>query len=274
MTAKGAGTATITVRSNENSSIYKTCTVTVYPNTYGNYSTTITQTPVLPEVQEVINERDALFGTATAYEHEVHGQEYMLLKGVIGSGVEAAKLDDNYSLAAEWLQHFLASSGTAKTDFPVKAFLSNTNSTQYSYFKSEMDAIMAAAENMVISGTNRTLQRTSERTHISENATRITENNYHFTLGSYRFWTRATVSRSGNSYSATVTYGIRDYYDFDPNSDYQFTLGSFLSVATSNLYQLHRYGYSRNFNTSGEATIQLTWLAGQRSNTGAVILIP
>lgn len=128
---------------------------------------------------------------------------------------------------------------------------------------------MEAAENMVISGTSRTVLRREER-----GVDKSTEANYEYTLGWHRDWTRSVITRNGNNYSATVTYGVRDYYDWANDNEYKITLGGILNVAANILYQFHEYGVAQNFNTSGEATVQLTWTVGQRSDTGAVIVIP
>ena len=221
------------------------------------YSTLITETPYSQAALD-----DIAVGTAEWY------SESMLTVpstwwGSAWAAAEAAKIVAGQDVAADCLLHFLDNTGTERTDFPVKRMLTEegTNSVQYKDMKEELNKVISAAETLAISGSSVSFVRKAE----NPNGTKPEGFNWKNSLGGYRIATKCTVNKMGNTYSATVTYIVRDYYDWK-NDELNLSL---FGIAADMLDSMHRHGWARNYHNSGQATITLSWTQGQRIGSGA-----
>ena len=220
------------------------------------YSTLITETPYSQAALD-----DIAVGTAEWY------SESMLTVppawwGSAWAAAEAAKIVAGQDVAADCLLHFLDNTGTERTDFPVKRMLTEegTNSEQYKDMKEELNKVMSAAETLAISGSSVSFVRKFE-----DEGDEPEGFNWKNSLGGYRIATKCTVNKIGNTYSATVTYIVRDYYDWK-NDELNLSL---FGIAADMLDSMHRHGWARNYHNSGQATITLSWTQGQRIGSGA-----
>lgn len=78
---------------------------------------------------------------------------------------------------------------------------------------------------------------------------------------------KCTVTKSGSSYSATVEYFLYDVYDWDRT---QTSMGN-LPVSPQEMWELQYGGLAKGYYSHGSQSYTVTWTAGQRIGTGAVV---
>lgn len=182
----------------------------------------------------------------------------------------ATALSSAYDVASDMLLHFLNNTGEPYDIYPVKRLLTDegTESTQYEFFISELNDIMSAAEIMVVPGQEKSFARKVEKQFL-DSEQKLTGKNWMYSLGQHRVFTKTVVHRENNVFTATITYGIRDYYDWDP--DYKGE--TLFNVAPPILWRLNYHGMARNYTVEGVATIILTWTYGERAENCASLVI-
>lgn len=128
-----------------------------------------------------------------------------------------------------------------------------------------MDDVITATECYGTTSSAKTLPRSNEESFgLSQSGS-----NWHWSLGIYRYFTRINVRQTSNTtYSATITYKIKDYYDWNQNGN-----ESFGGIAANTLWELNYAGRAKNYSHSCLATITLNWSAGQRLQNNSNIAI-
>ena len=222
-----------------------------------DYSTILTETPYCQDALE-----DIAAGTAEWYS-ESRLAISPTLWAMACTAAEGAKIVAGQDIAADCLLHFLDNTGTERTNFPVKRMLDEggTNSKQYTDMKDELNRLMSSAEILAMDNSSVSFVRKEE----NPNGGSPDGFNWKNSLGGYRIATKCTVNKRGNTYGATVTYIIRDYYDWK-NDVVDLSL---FGIAADVLDSFHRHGWARNYHNSGRATITLSWTHGQRIGSGA-----
>lgn len=182
----------------------------------------------------------------------------------------ALALSSTYDIASDMLLHFLNNTGETYDTYPVKRLLTDegTSSTQYKFFISELNDIMSAAEILVVPGQEKSFSRKEEKQFVNSDQ-ELTGNNWIYSLGQHRVFTKTVVNRTNNVFTATITYGIRDYYDWDPD----YTGETLFNVAPPILWRLNYHGMARNYTVGGTATIKLIWTYGERAENCTSMVI-
>ena len=182
----------------------------------------------------------------------------------------ALALSSTYDVASDMLLHFLNNTGETYDTYPVKRLLMDegTSSTQYKFFISELNDIMSAAEILVVPGQEKSFSRKEEKQFVNSDQ-ELTGNNWIYSLGQHRVFTKTVVNRTNNVFTATITYGIRDYYDWDPD----YTGETLFNVAPPILWRLNYHGMARNYTVGGTATIKLIWTYGERAENCTSMVI-
>jgi hypothetical protein len=83
-----------------------------------------------------------------------------------------------------------------------------------------------------------------------------------FTLPAGVYFTAVKIERVGkigNVYTATITYSVIDYYNWDSNDTEEVPL---VGVSPAELHQLHVSGRAKEFLTYGEKTYVISWVIG------------
>ena len=138
-------------------------------------------------------------------------------------------------------------------------------------FVADMSAAMEAAEHLAGTTVGQTLpfyiRATSEAARscswASDRAcgTSVAEfylnrNNWSTVIGEYRTATVARVQQQGgDGFSMTVSYKLRDIFDFDHPWGASFD---------PMFHQLHRWGLAREYLNKGHVRVDITWRRGQR----------
>ena len=223
------------------------------------YTTLGSITPENENDLEDINRGETEWDAASEVEKLLYFTEDQDSYNAAYAGATAATLV--YDVAADMPLHFLNNTGEEYDDYPVSRLLTEegSNSTQYAFFLSELNDIMAAAETLVMPGNKISFIRKQERQFLNKNQI-LTGLNWQYSIGQHRVYTSSTVVRNGNLFSAEITYGIRDYYNWDPKYH-----DNFIDIPSSILWRLNYHGWARNYRVEGTAQITLTWEYGQRT---------
>lgn len=145
-----------------------------------------------------------------------------------------------------------------------------------------VNAAMKAAENLVADGQSGV--SVNQSTPMSFSSLSSTDGPIYFALGSY--YTMADLSnvqRTGDRFTATLTFRIVDFYSWDESNtepdfttylkklddSYRALLNEMVDMPTlesfcpADMAQLHYAGFAQNFLAHGTATYTISWTAGQ-----------
>jgi len=89
-------------------------------------------------------------------------------------------------------------------------------------------------------------------------------NNWYLAVNEYRTWTKGSAAKSANTITMTMTYNMRDFYNWDANGTAEVGF-----VSPSQMNTLHRAGMGRDFHVSGQMQMRIVWTTGQRIGSGA-----
>lgn len=221
--------------------------------------------PVPSYTQAAINTGNAEHGAMSETDYYYH--LYRLTANKLAAKSCANAFSSSIDVASTYLNYFLDIITYSPTSYPVKRMLESGNKTepQYAELKNDLDNLMVAAECYGTTSQSKTFsQRQEDSFGLSSSG-----KNWYLSLGTYRYFTNVSVRQtSANTYSATVTYKIKDYYDWDKNSDYD--LGG---VTANILWELNYAGIAKNYSHSGTATITINWTSGARFSNGSNITI-
>jgi hypothetical protein len=148
---------------------------------------------------------------------------------------------------------------------------------------------MKAAENLVKDGQSGVSVNQTQPMNFT--SLKSTDGTIYFALGTYHTMADlSNVQRTGDTFSATVTFRIVDYYDWAENEttpeftgyleklddSYRTLLGEMVDMPTlegfcqADLAQLHYAGLAQNFLAHGTIVYNVTWTAGQNFDQATV----
>ena len=161
-----------------------------------------------------------------------------------------------YPKGCDLIFKFLADIGQPQTiDFK---HMNNNWEFAYENRKNDINATLAAAEALAVSGKSITFYTKNEIKKIAPD--NLPMHDYKLAINSYYSKVKCTVTKlSSIQYRATINYGLEDIFDWDPAKTKVEVL-----VSQSDLWELHHAGWAQQFKVSGMNTMQITWTVGQR----------
>ena len=152
-----------------------------------------------------------------------------------------------------------------------------------------INAAMKAAENLVKDGQSGVSVNQTQPMNFT--SLKSTDGTIYFALGTYHTMADlSNVQRTGDTFSATVTFRIVDYYDWAEDGvtpeftgyleklddSYRTLLSEMIDMPTlegfcqADLAQLHYAGLAQNFLAHGTIVYNVTWTAGQNFDQATV----
>ncbi len=168
--------------------------------------------------------------------------------------------------AKELFLTFLSCGQTSQKSVALNRMIIESHKANENFVKDANSAIIAA-EISLSNKTSASLSTVSEFTYSNlsyDSSFTNLVNNWHLAIGAYRTWITASVSRSGNNYTMTLQYNLRDIYDWNPDNT---NMG--LIVSQSQMHTLHQAGMAREYKVVGNVAVKITWSAGQKLGSGA-----
>ena len=195
----------------------------------------------------------------------------------------------DFGFGSEMIAHFIGMSGetfdytdrmSELLDFPKVAAAQSTS----------VNAAMKAAENLVKDGQSGV--SINQLTPISFSSLKSTDGPIYFALGSYHTMADLSeVQRTGDTFSATLTFRIVDFYDWAEDAtepeftsyleklddDYRLLVGEIIDMPTletfcqADMAQLHYAGLAQNFLAHGTVVYNITWTVGQTFDQATVV---
>lgn len=163
-----------------------------------------------------------------------------------------------YSNASAFIKHFLGNSGEDYT-IDLDNFLSDSNAMATR--NEELTKALRACEELAVEGEQINVYQKEELVH--HNLT----GDWKFAIGSY--FTSIEIknlSVNGSIYSATITYKVTDFYNWDYNNDTPvfsgFAAAIVGDVSPKDLHELHRAGKAQEFLSYGETSYTVSWVKG------------
>jgi len=163
--------------------------------------------------------------------------------------------------ASALMSHYLGNTGK-NYNMDVAGFLKD-DSGALACRNTAINNALRAAEALAREGEVFTINQLTEG-HPYQN--QLATQNWQYALGSYFDDVdienlTVTVAEDGTkTYSATITYIVTDFYNWDTNDTYKFKQ----IVSPHELHELHKAGLAREFLTYGEITYaNVTWTQGQ-----------
>lgn len=270
---------------------------------YGNFSSE--QAPIKIEeyfAQLIKNSADA-FNSGSTYSEEKIAQIYKIAdyiahyeKYVEEYGVQE-QLDEIYAqtgftmdlgFGADMIGHYLDMTGETydySDRMPELIAHPKVGAAQSSC----VGAAMKAAENIVVDGQSGVA--INQTKPIKFSSLKDEDGTIYYALGSYyAIADLSDVQRTGDTFSATVTFRIVDYYDWaedcqipefaeylDKLDDtYRALVNEMLDISTletfcqADLAQLHKAGLAQDFMAQGSIVYSITWTAGQTFDQATV----
>ena len=167
--------------------------------------------------------------------------------------------------AARLLRCFLLPTGNSQTinfyDMNMNNYKANANMV------SDMNSAMAAAEYYLTNKSSTTFTTVKEKEwgNLSYGSTALNlTNNWYLAINKYRTWTKGSATKSSNKITMTMTYNMRDFYNWNANGTAEVGF-----VSQSQMNTLHRAGFAKDFDISGQMKMKIVWTIGQRIGAGA-----
>ena len=155
-----------------------------------------------------------------------------------------------YPNGSKLMAHYLAGTGE-NYELNVEDFVKDTVAKKNR--DNDITEAMRAIEQMCPNGENAVIYRKEENIH--HNLT----GDWKFSVGSYFTAIKVEdIAMIGDVYTATFTYSIIDYYNWNQNDTNKVAE----VISPAELYQLHKDGRAQEFLTYGEITYRLTWVVG------------
>lgn len=165
----------------------------------------------------------------------------------------------NYKNASAFMSHYLGNTGEDYI-IDMKSFLSDENAL---YTRdAELNKALRACEELAIKGEEINVYQKEELVHHN------LQGDWHYAIGSYFTSIEITnLTTTGRVYTATFTYKITDFYNWDEAISSPVFSGM-LATLTSNVSpkdfaQLHRDGQAKDFLSKGEISYTVSWAQGQ-----------
>ena len=165
----------------------------------------------------------------------------------------------NYKNASAFMSHYLANSGEDYI-IDMNEFLSDENAL--STRDSELNKALRACEVLAVQGEKINVYQKEEIVHHN------LQGDWHYAIGSYFTAIEVTdLTTTGKVYTATFTYKITDFYNWDEGIS-SAVFSGMLATLTKNVSpkdfaQLHRDGQAKDFLSKGEISYTVSWAEGQ-----------
>lgn len=263
---------------------------------YGNYST---DAPVLTLEEifaEQIKKSEETYATGSTYDTTKVNNVYKIADYIANYEKYVAEyeledeLEDLYEetgftldlgFGAAMIKHYAEASGSTYEYSDQMAEMLEHPKVLAAQ-ETTVNAAMKAAENLVAdgqSGINVTQSAPMDFTSLRSNDGPI-----YFALGSYSTMADlSNVQRTGDRFTATLTFRIVDFYSWDENNkepdftaylkklddSYKTLLNEMVDMPTlegfcpADMAQLHYAGFAQNFLAHGTMTYTISWTAGQ-----------
>ncbi len=255
VTSKKTGVATITAKKG---SVTNSMTV------MSNFSAYVTETEKPEYIINALNTPHNVWPAeeGTKYDDYTNeGRFEELLKIYTRALTLATGGELAFSNAAALLDHFLDCSGTLYTvDFTE---MLNDNDTIKQNRSNDLNIVMRIIEKIsdnAPTGTIRTMKV------IPHEYTGSSFTDWKLSINDYSVGFEITYNRTGNAYSASVSYQLYDVYDWEPTSGQDFGIFS-----EQELWELHYGGAAKFFEVTGVNLFDLTWTRGETMSSGAEI---
>lgn len=215
------------------------------PKEFGNF-TTLHETEESRDRNKQINSSKADYNTGTLLsKSELDSIEQGA--ETIASGFVAMV----YPNGSKFMAHFLENTGE-NYDLDLDKFFNDSVAKENR--NNDVTEAMRAIEALSPYGDSIVIYRKEENIH--HNLT----GDWKFSVGSYFTSIKVEkVAKIGNIYSATITYSVIDYYNWDSNDTEEVPL---VGVSPAELHQLHKAGMAKEFLTYGEKTYRISWITG------------
>ena len=184
------------------------------------------------------------------------------------SNVAGGKLLMDMPNAASFINHFLDNSGEDYL-YDAETVIKGTNSGKNNYIQNINDVIKLCESTVIdelwfISKPSIQLQGTDFSTTgcIGETSIAI---DWWYSIGDADASMTIYCTRSGNTYHATITYYLLDYYDWEKGSTLRGGL-----VSDGDMYELHVAGMAQEFKSIGTYTKDISWKKGETINETAL----
>ena len=160
-----------------------------------------------------------------------------------------------YPNGSKFMAHYLAGTGE-NYNLDVATFVKD--SVAKTNRDNDITEAMRAVEQICPNGEDVVIYRKEENIH--HNLT----GDWKFSVGSYFTAVKVdSIAKIGDVYTATFTYSIIDYYNWNPNDTNKVAE----VISPAELYQLHKDGRAQEFLTYGEITYRLTWVEGANASS-------
>lgn len=165
----------------------------------------------------------------------------------------------SYKNASAFMKHYLNNTGEDYI-IDMESFLEDENALYTR--NAELNRALRACEKLAVVGEEINVYQKEELVHHN------LQGDWHYAIGSYFTAIEITnLTSTGKVYTATFTYKITDFYNWDEaKSDAIFSgiLGTLTkNVSPKDLAQLHRNGEAKDFLSRGEISYTVSWAEGQ-----------
>ncbi|MEN8905155.1 MAG: RHS repeat-associated core domain-containing protein, partial [Clostridiales bacterium] len=141
----------------------------------------------------------------------------------------------------------------------------NLESSSSAKKKEDINKTIEAAEKMCIVDNDEILA-ISKKEDQNGSIEKDDSFNWNVAIHNYRTYTYFSVIKNGDSYTMTIEYNLRDFYDWNKYDTRKVGL-----VSPSDMWYTNAYGWARTSEVIGVETINVTWKEGQNLGTGAKV---
>lgn len=193
---------------------------------------------------------------------------YSFYFGALGNVIGGKTENVNMPTASDFLSHFLDNSGTDYF-YDASTVIEETYGGREIFIKN-IKEIMKLCESTVVDdlwfitnpaysfpGTNFSTSGCIAETPIAVD--------WWFSIGDADSAMSFHCTKNGNTYTASITYNLLDYYDWEKGSPLRGGL-----VTDGEMYDLHYAGWAREFKSVGTYTKEISWTKGEQLDEDAI----
>ena len=220
------------------------------PKEFGNF-TTLHNTEESRDRNKQMNNSKADYNTGSKLSKE-ELDEIEQGADTIASGFVAMI----YPNASKFMAHFLENTGE-NYELDLDKFFNDATTKENR--NNDITEAMRAVEALSPNGEAVEICRKEENIHHNLSG------DWKLSVGSYFTSIKIDrVGKIGNMYTATITYSVIDYYNWDSNDTEEVPL---IGVSPAELHQLHVAGRAKEFLTYGERTYVISWVIGANAES-------